>query len=1190
MRFLRLLCAPAVGVLLLLVFAGPLGAQGENNPTGVTGVFNGTVTTGGSYDPYTGNAVRTINDLTVPGAVSEIPLAFSRMFASRGAWTTSFGSGGPWRHSYEWTMTDNNIVGTPTSYHIVYPDGRDVVFAAVSGQTFWRGPAGTDERLEFVSGSRTTGDGSMRLHLGDGSKIEIDFVTDDQSYYVEGRNRWVYRYIRSYRVARLKDKFTRTTTLSYDAWTRDGGTGLLQRVTEPAGRFIDVRWAVVSGAWVIAELESSNRGTWGAGGSLTGAVAGEKVNYGYSTFGTFTTLTSVAYHYDKYSSLGQWSEKTATYTYVDPPGYAGTAPLLATAVDPRYPGAMTRIKYAYWPNVAKGFLKSENYYGTSTSDPDVMVSYLDVPNTSTRQETRGDGPSNLGPYRTFTYLNGRLASATNFRSTTEKTYYTYTGGYLSRIVDSEGRATSITREGVLGKVLTVLHEADNSTQTVTYTDSANPYFVASATDERGKTTTYTRNGRGQVTQITYPGGNGFETITYIEDGKFYLPSARQTESGGTLTFTYGEGAYVWDAWAWEESQAVTGGLQSIDPTSLLTTVAVTGSGIPAGEKRVSIYDLWGRPIHARNARGYDESFGYERAGRLATIIHNGTPYVGSGSSYASSGQRASGGLQSDSTRIWLSYDPNGNRSYRTDELGKSTGVGYDAYRRPIWAYDETVRYTFFDYSPYSSPYPAMASTSSQPGRVRLPGDSTNAPRQIHNYYTPDRSLQIRWIGANSADYTWVQFDYNSLGQVRHSWDMTGRTATEQTYDARGFIYEQYDSQRNRTWFDRDTVGNPLTIHLPDARTQTVTYDDVNRALTVTDQKGQTTTKTYFPTGGVATLTDPRLKQYTFTRDALGRQRTMTYPADGAGVVRSESVTFGLDGLVTARTDRNGTQWSYFEYDHRGRLFQKGAPSGTPPGTDYTPGREFNYDAVGRTVRLTNNVDSQLTWGYDDAGRTLWESQYHSEGTTGISKNVNYDYDTAGRVSRLTYPNTWTRADYTYTGRDQIASVNGNDGSQAFLGANFGYALDGQLNNITRLNGATTQVTFDADGRPASHVHKRSGTEFAKRTYSYDAMSRLTDYLHGSSGGANTPEDGRGTHFNYWEDGQIQTVWHDGQLSQQVWNQKRDEQFFYDANGNRGRSGDNVGWIVGAWTADQGVTIDYHNTPLYSKQPESVFNG
>lgn len=142
-----------------------------------------------------------------------------------------------------------------------------------------------------------------------------------------------------------------------------------------------------------------------------------------------------------------------------------------------------------------------------------------------------------------------------------------------------------------------------------------------------------------------------------------------------------------------------------------------------------------------------------------------------------------------------------------------------------------------------------------------------------------------------------------------------------------------------------------------------------------------------------------------------------------------------------------------------------------------------------------------------------------------------------------------------------------------MGASFGYALDGQMNRISRLQGTETFMTFDSNGRIASHVHKlHTGVEFASRHYTYDSMNRLTDYVHATSGGANTPEDGRGTKISYYDDGQGKTVWHDGYLGSTPWNQKRDEQFFYDTNGNRTRPSDNAGWIVGVQHWARGAAV------------------
>src|SRR5437762_8815380 len=79
---------------------------GNENPTGPAGIFNGNVTTGCSYDPLTGNAVRSVTDMVVAGGVGTYPLAFSRAANSRSqTWQDfQFGAAGSWQHSYSWSI------------------------------------------------------------------------------------------------------------------------------------------------------------------------------------------------------------------------------------------------------------------------------------------------------------------------------------------------------------------------------------------------------------------------------------------------------------------------------------------------------------------------------------------------------------------------------------------------------------------------------------------------------------------------------------------------------------------------------------------------------------------------------------------------------------------------------------------------------------------------------------------------------------------------------------------------------------------------------------------------------------------------------------------------------------------------------------------------------------------------------
>jgi hypothetical protein len=96
-------------LLLLFVsisFARLLYAQvGDNNVAGPSGIFNGQAG-GCGYDPYTGNATRSITDIAVARAVGEYPLALVRTANSRTPSMTGYSAGtavgttitiGPWR-------------------------------------------------------------------------------------------------------------------------------------------------------------------------------------------------------------------------------------------------------------------------------------------------------------------------------------------------------------------------------------------------------------------------------------------------------------------------------------------------------------------------------------------------------------------------------------------------------------------------------------------------------------------------------------------------------------------------------------------------------------------------------------------------------------------------------------------------------------------------------------------------------------------------------------------------------------------------------------------------------------------------------------------------------------------------------------------------------------------------------------
>ena len=165
--------------LLFLFLPRVFGAgPGGDNPLGPTGEYNGSITTGGSYDPFTGNAKRFINDLAVTGGIGAYPLKWTRVLNTRNP--------SPWSYSYDWTLW----VKPYEYYHyypelyegpgaqVFYPDGRTLSFAIAEQPYVYEDSSNADEvqdRLVHMGG------GNFDLLMRDGGRVRFTHPTGSQS-------------------------------------------------------------------------------------------------------------------------------------------------------------------------------------------------------------------------------------------------------------------------------------------------------------------------------------------------------------------------------------------------------------------------------------------------------------------------------------------------------------------------------------------------------------------------------------------------------------------------------------------------------------------------------------------------------------------------------------------------------------------------------------------------------------------------------------------------------------------------------------------------------------------------------------------------------------------------------------------------------------------------------------------------
>lgn len=372
---------------------------GGDNPTGIAGQFNGNITTAGSYDPYTGNAMRSITDLAVAGGVGAYPLALTRTLITRGpddaapgAAHSGFGLAGNWRNSYQWAI-DEEVVADPTNgglvtpeiYVVHYPDGRRIIFEhdANSSDPYFRAGPGIGDRFQQLAPEEA----DCYLVLPDGAKVHFQAVATPD----EVNHTLTFDYI----LLSIIDPYGKVTTIT-------GGTdeqgNAEKNITEPAGRTLSLIYGTgPAGDSVITKVEERLDGP-------TGAIS-RTVTYTYSSYQegstTYSALTSVDYFGDP--------TLTAHYTYQDSNATnIQDRPLISTCDDSMYAGPMKRIAYKFKAGGDYGQILSENYYDGTAIGSAISTLAADQVN-QTRTETRGDGAA-----RTFTYSGGFLQSWTDF--------------------------------------------------------------------------------------------------------------------------------------------------------------------------------------------------------------------------------------------------------------------------------------------------------------------------------------------------------------------------------------------------------------------------------------------------------------------------------------------------------------------------------------------------------------------------------------------------------------------------------------------------------------------------------------------------------------------------------------------------------------------------------------------------------
>jgi YD repeat-containing protein len=596
-------------VLALFVpqFSRAAAAPGADNPLGPAGEYNGSITTGGSYDPYTGNAKRVVDDLTVTGSLGAYPLKWSRVLNTRNPspWTHNYQWGlwvKPWEYYHQYPQLDEGPGG-----QVTYPDGR-IMTLDLAAQ-----PYGYDEAMgasEIEDRVVYTGNGNFDLVMGDGGKVKFEHV----GTITGGNAYWLI-------ATQIIDPYGLVTTL-----TRDG-SGRLWKITEPGGRYLQINYT--NGYWTSVQAYS-------ASGQLI-----ETVSYTWQN----NNLTQVNYD----------DTTHATYTYGASNVGEITGLLIRTCDDMRFAGPMKKIEYEYMPaggpyQVAFGQIKKEKNFTTHQTVSEVTYPQnpgVPIPDSHfQRTETRGDGRTRL-----FQYSNDGLAqlkSYTDFKNQTTQIAYPSTetpwSSYRKSVTDARLNTTSEDMSYNAGAVtkITLPSTSPGPTPTIefTYSDPGNPYYMTARKDENGDWTYYERDACNRVKKITYP-DQSTEEFTY---NNFAQVLTHKLRSGGSETFEYDN---------LPPTVPATRGLKTSETNAVgkTTTYQYYSSG-PNTDR------LW----KVTDPRSNTTTFEYNQRGQVTKVIHQDTFYTQS--QYNEDGTLA---WTADENHPGAATDPNQRTRYTYDE-------------------------------------------------------------------------------------------------------------------------------------------------------------------------------------------------------------------------------------------------------------------------------------------------------------------------------------------------------------------------------------------------------------------------------------------------------------------------------------------------------------------------------------------
>jgi RHS repeat-associated protein len=432
--------------------------------------------------------------------------------------------------------------------------------------------------------------------------------------------------------------------------------------------------------------------------------------------------------------------------------------------------------------------------------------------------------------------------------------------------------------------------------------------------------------------------------------------------------------------------------------------------------------------------------------------------------------------------------------------------------------------------------------------LSTPSDPFSVVRVLDTVITNDRVYLSTYVAADRS-YTRESPEHrqriehlDSFGQVVSD-AMPGITPLQDQFDALGRLSQT--TQGTRQWlYTYDATGRLASKRDPMDRTTQYFADLADRVTRRVRPDGQEILFGYDLNGNLTSVTPPGRPAHHFTHNSVNVLASYDPPALDGG---NWSTTYTTDANknVTRIVRPDGLELN-IAYDTAGRMLSTTLPNGVV---------SYTYEmATGNPVSITGAYGTNLALTYDGS------LVRHVSWSGAVSGTVDATYDVNLRPQSLQL-NSGTPVTFAYDGDGLLIRAGDltitRDATSGFV-------------SQTTLGQLSTTRGYSSFGQLSSFVSRFGGNDLLQRTYTRDAVDRVTDITE-TVGGVTTTKT-----FGYDLAGRLTTVT-EGGITTAVYE--------YDANGNRNRITTPSGVVSGSFDAQDRLSSLGTTSYTYTRNGE-----